>query len=62
MLVEKFRESNREDKSILSAIDKAVSSSIMPPVSRFGGSGRTEKKQGIIDKLTVFFEKYFGLA
>ena len=34
---------------------------IMPPVSRFGG-GRAEKKQGIIDKLTRFFEKYFGLV
>ena len=34
---------------------------IMPPVSRFGG-GRAEKKQGIIDKLTRFFEKYFGIV
>jgi len=34
---------------------------IMPPVSRFGG-GRAEKKQGIIDKLMRFFEKYFGLV
>ena len=34
---------------------------IMPPVSRFGG-GRAKKKQGIIDKLTSFFEKYFGLG
>ena len=34
---------------------------IMPPVSRFGG-GRAEKKQGIIDKLIRFFEKYFGLV
>ena len=33
---------------------------IMPPVSRFGG-GRAERKQGIIDKLIKFFEKYFGL-
>ena len=33
---------------------------IMPPVSRFGG-GREVKKQGVIEKLTSFFEKYFGL-
>ena len=35
---------------------------IMPPVSRFGGGGRAEKKQGVIDKLKVFFEKYFGVG
>jgi len=34
---------------------------IMPPVSRFGG-GRAAKKQGIIEKLKIFFEKYFGLV
>jgi type I restriction enzyme R subunit len=137
MLVEKYHESNREDKSILAAIDKAINSSIelrskkelinsfvarvnvsksvdddwrrfiqerkeediaaliadeklkdeetrrfieiafrdgilkttgtdidkiMPPVSRFGGGNRAEKKQGIIDKLTAFFEKYLGLV
>ncbi len=33
----------------------------MPPVSRFGG-GRAIKKQSIIKKLLVFFEKYFGLV
>jgi type I restriction enzyme R subunit len=137
MLVEKYRESNREDKSILAAIDKAINSSIelrskkelinsfvarvnvsknidddwryfvherkeedlaaliadeklkdeearrfidiafrdgilkttgtdidkiMPPVSRFGVGNRAEKKQGIIDKLLTFFEKYLGLV
>ena len=35
---------------------------LMPPVSRFGGGGRTEKKQGVIDKLKAFFEKYFGIG
>ena len=36
---------------------------ILPPVSRFGGGGgRQEKKQGIIEKLTKFFEKYSGLV
>ena len=34
----------------------------MPPVSRFGGGGRAQKKQGVIEKLKVFFEKYFGLG
>jgi type I restriction enzyme R subunit len=33
---------------------------IMPPVSRFGGGNRAEKKQGIIDKLKAFFEKIPG--
>ena len=136
MLVEKYCESNREDKSILAAIDKAVNSSIelrskkelingfvarvnisknvdedwrrfvqerkeediaaliadenlrdeearrfidiafrdgilkttgtdidkiLPPVSRFGGN-RAAKKQGIIDKLMGFFERYLGLV
>ena len=35
---------------------------LMPPVSRFGGSGRAKKKQGVIEKLKAFFEKYFGLG
>ena len=35
---------------------------ILPPVSRFGGGNRTDKKQGIIDKLMIFFEKYLGLV
>ena len=35
---------------------------LMPPVSRFGGGGRAKKKQGVIDKLKAFFEKYFGLG
>lgn len=34
---------------------------LMPPVSRFGGGNRTVKKQGVIEKLLGFFEKYFGL-
>lgn len=43
-------------KTTGTAIDK-----IMPPVSRFG-EGRAVKKQGIIEKLIMFFEKYFGLV
>ena len=136
MLVEKYQNSNRKDKNILAAINKAVNSSIelrskkelieqfvlqvnvsvnvdkdwqrfvyerkeeditaliageklkedetrrfidmafrdgilkttgtdidkiLPPTSRFGGGNRTEKKQGIIEKLLKFFEKYLGL-
>ena len=34
---------------------------ILPPVSRFGG-GRSKKKQAVIDKLRIFFERYFGLG
>ena len=33
---------------------------IMPPVSRFGGGSRDKKKQNVINKLKIFFEKYFG--
>jgi len=45
-----------EIKTAGTEIDK-----LMPPVSRFGGGNRAEKKQGIIEKLKVFFEKYFGI-
>lgn len=37
-------------------------SGILPPVSRFGGGNREEKKQRVIEKLLKFFEKYFGLV
>lgn len=35
---------------------------LMPPVSRFGGGNRAEKKQTVVDKLKKFFERYFGLV
>ena len=35
---------------------------LMPPISRFGGGGRAMKKQGVIDKMKGFFEKYFGIG
>ena len=35
---------------------------LMPPVSRFGGGNRAQKKQNVIEKFKVFFEKYFGLG
>ena len=35
---------------------------LMPPISRFGGGDRRTKKQGVIDKLKSFFEKFFGVG
>ena len=35
---------------------------IMPPMSRFGGGNRTNKKATIIAKIKMFFEKYFGIG
>ncbi len=35
---------------------------LMPPMSRFGGGNRTEKKQGVIAKLLGFFERFFGIG
>ena len=34
---------------------------ILPPMRRFGGGNRNERKQTIIEKVLKFFEKYFGL-
>ena len=56
----KFIENSLRDGTLKTTgtdIDK-----LMPPVSRFGGGNRVAKKQGIIDKLKVFFEKYFGIV
>lgn len=46
-----------EVKTTGTGIDK-----MMPPVSRFGNSNRSAKKQTIIDKLKAFFGKYFGIG
>ena len=35
---------------------------ILPPMRRFGGDNRAEKKENIIVKVKKFFEKYFGLG
>lgn len=56
----RFMENAFRDGEIKTAgtdIDK-----LMPPISRFGGGGRAEKKQCVIDKLKIFFEKYFGIG
>lgn len=35
---------------------------ILPPMRRFGGGNRAEKKENIIVKVKKFFEKYFGIG
>lgn len=56
----KFVENSFRDgvlKTIGTDIDK-----ILPPISRFSGGGnRKKKKQNVIEKLKVFFEKYFDI-
>ena len=44
-------------KEVGTDIDK-----LLPPVSRFGSSKRSIKKQTVIEKLKAFFEKYFGIG
>ena len=56
----KFIENSLRDGTLKTTgtdIDK-----IMPPVSRFGSGSRAARKQGIIEKLKSFFEKYFGVV
>ncbi len=36
--------------------------SLMPPISRFGGRNRIQKKNTIIGKLKSFFEKFWGIG
>lgn len=50
-----FREG--ELKTVGTDIDK-----IMPPVSRFGGGNRANKKKSVIDKLKEFFKKFYGIG
>ena len=35
---------------------------ILPPVSRFGGGNRTEKKERVIERLRVYFEKFHNIG
>ena len=53
------------DNSLRDGILKTTGTDIdklLPPVSRFGGGNRAEKKLGVIEKLKVFFDKYLGLT
>lgn len=55
----KFIESSFRDGQVRTTgtdIDK-----ILPPMSRFGGGNRQEKKKTVIQKIQTFFERYFGL-
>lgn len=56
----KFIEASFRDGAVKTsgtAIDK-----LLPPMSRFGSGNRAEKKQGVIDKLKAFFERFFGIG
>lgn len=46
-----------EIKTIGTDLDK-----IMPPVSRFGGGDRAAKKRRIIERLKVFFNRFYGIG
>lgn len=46
-----------EVKTTGTEIDK-----MLPPVSRFGGGNRSEKKQRVIDRLTAYFEKFRNIG
>ena len=35
---------------------------LLPPLSRFGGGNRAEKKKGVIDRLIAYFEKFYGIT
>mgnify|MGYP003466032755 CR=1 FL=1 len=35
---------------------------ILPAMSRFGGGNRAEKKETVIEKLKIFFERFFGIS
>ncbi len=35
---------------------------LLPPMSRFGGGNRDEKKQCVITKLQTFFERFYGIC
>lgn len=50
-----FREG--EVKTVGTDIDK-----IMPPVSRFGGGNRANKKKTVIDRLKAYFDKFYGVG
>jgi len=50
-----FREG--EVKTVGTDIDK-----LMPPVSRFGGGNRANKKKNVIARLKAYFDKFYGVG
>ena len=34
----------------------------MPPVSRFGGGNRANKKKNVIARLKAYFDKFYGVG
>ena len=50
-----FREG--EVKTVGTDIDK-----LMPPVSRFGGGNRANKKKNVINRLKAYFDKFYGVG
>ncbi len=72
-LVEIIREENLKEEETRKFIEVAFRDGmvkttgtdidkLMPPMSRFGGGNRAEKKQGVISKLMQFFERFFGIG
>lgn len=56
----KFIETAFRDGSVKTSgisIDK-----LLPPMSRFDGGNRAQKKNGVIEKLKDFFERFFGIG
>lgn len=35
---------------------------LLPPMSRFGGGNRAEKKRVVTEKLVAFFDRFFGIG
>lgn len=71
-LVEIIREENLKEKETRVFIESSFRNGgikttgtdidkILPAVSRFGGGNREVKKQGVIDRLRAFFERFFGI-
>lgn len=43
--------------------ERTAITKVLPPVSRFAkNGGHRERKQRVIQKFSVFFERFFGLA
>ena len=72
-LVTIIQEENLKDKETRRFMDSAFRDGsvkttgtdidrLMPPISRFSGGNRAEKKQTIIEKLKGFFDRFFGIG